>query len=84
MKHQGLSLVTAMLILAASTAAEAKVSISVGINPFGFGGYPPPVVYQPPVYYAPPPVVYYGGGSWGGRDRHQDHRRGPQRNRGHR
>ncbi len=64
------------LLLATATGAVAQVRINVGINPFGFGGYPPPVVYPPPVYYPPPGVVYMGDGRWGGRDSHRDQHRG--------
>lgn len=67
MKLRILSLVFGVLALMAASAASARVNVSIGINPFGYGEYPPPpVVYQPDPYYAPPPVVYFGGGSWGG------------------
>src|ERR1017187_5579917 len=75
MKKEILSLVFGALALTAASAASARVSVSIGINPFGFGAYPPPpVIYQPDPYYAPPPAIYFGGGSWGG-----DRGRGPQR-----
>jgi hypothetical protein len=65
------------LALVATSAASARVNVSVGINPFGYGAYAPPVVYQPDPYYAAPPVVYLGGGSWGhGRDRRGGNRGG--------
>jgi hypothetical protein len=66
MKQGILSLVFGALAITAASAASARVSVNVGINPFGYGAYPPPVVYEPAPYYAPPPVVYFGGGSWGG------------------
>lgn len=53
------------LALAATSSTYAHVSVSVGINPYGYGVYAPPVVYQPDPYYSAAPVVYFGGGSWG-------------------
>ena len=66
MKQGILSLVIGAVALTAASAASARVNVSIGINPFGYGVYAPPVVYQPAPYYAAPPVVYFGGGSWGG------------------
>jgi hypothetical protein len=43
----------------ASSPAQARVFIGVGIPFFGPGFYPPPVYYPPPAYYAPPPPTYY-------------------------
>jgi hypothetical protein len=74
MKKKIVLLAVGTLVLAASSCADAQVSVSVGLNPFGWGAYTPPVVYQPPPYYAPPPVVYVGGGAWGGG--REDHRGG--------
>jgi hypothetical protein len=57
-------------------AAQAHVSVGIGIGVPAYPVYaapvyvappPPPVVYQPPVVYAPPPVVvggYYGRPYW--------------------
>jgi hypothetical protein len=84
MKKQPLALVFAALALTAAATASAQVRVSVGINPYIFGGYAPPVVYEPAPYYPAPPVVYAGRGSWGGhhRGRERDHQdRG--RERGH-
>ena len=69
MKYRTLAFALGAVELAATSAASARVSVSVGVNPYGYGAYAPPVVYQPDPYYAAPPVVYFGGGSWG------DHRR---------
>jgi hypothetical protein len=80
MNKSALPWVFAGLALSAAATAGADVQVTVGLNPFVFGGYPPPVVYRPAPYYSPPPVVYLGGGSWG------DPRRGHQpdrRDRGH-
>ena len=83
MKQGILSLVFGALALTAAFAASARVSVNVGINPYGYGAYPPPpVVYEPAPYYAPPPVVYFGGGSWGG-DRGDRRDRGLRSTRGH-
>ena len=47
MKQGILSLVFGALALTAASAASARVSVNIGINPFGFGAYPsPPVVYE--------------------------------------
>jgi hypothetical protein len=73
MKKQPLSLVFAALALTAAATASAQVRISVGVNPYIFGGYAPPVVYEPAPYYPAPPVVYAGRGSWG--ERHGRHER---------
>jgi hypothetical protein len=82
MKRALLSLALGTLVLTAASAANARVSVQVGVSPFVYGGYVPPVVYAPDPYYsAPPPIVYFGGGSWGG-DR--DHDRGRGRDRGDR
>jgi hypothetical protein len=68
MKRLILATLTALAGLAAlgtGTAADAQVSINLGIGEPLYT-VPPPVVYQPrPVYVAPPPVVYRGGGYWG-------------------
>ena len=49
-------LVFGALALTAASAASARVSVSVGINPVGYGAYyAPPVAYQPDPYYAAPP-----------------------------
>lgn len=79
MKQGILSLVFGALAITAASAASARVSVNIGINPFG--AYAPPVVYEPAPYYAPPPVVYFGGGSWGG-DR-GDHGDRGRRSKGH-
>ena len=65
MNQKILLLVFGALALTAASAVGAKVAVSIGINPYGYGTYAPPVVYQPDPYYAAPPVVYFGGGSWG-------------------
>ena len=82
MKQGILSVVFGALALTASTAALARVDVSVGIAPFGYPA--PPVVYQPvPAYdYYAPPVVYFGGGYWGGD--HDRHYRGHEHERHHR
>jgi hypothetical protein len=66
MKQGIVALVFGAVALTAASAASARVNVSIGINPFGYGAYAPPVVYQPDPYYAAPPVVYFGGGSWAG------------------
>jgi len=73
----GLALLMAVAV-ATPRAADAYVSVSIGLPGFGFY-VSPPVVYAPPAYYAPPvyyrsyyprPVYYgrpyYGGGYGGG------------------
>ena len=69
MKQRTLAFALGAVALAVTSAASARVSVSIGVNPYGYGAYAPPVVYQPDSYYGAPPVVYFGGGSWG------DHRR---------
>ena len=88
MKKEILLLVLGALVLTAIPLANARVSVGIGIYPFGYGAYPPPVVYPPdpyyyndPYYYGPPPAVYFGGGYWGG-DRGR--RGGGYRSGGHR
>jgi hypothetical protein len=54
MKQGILSLVIGAVALTAASAASARVNVSIGINPFGYGVYAPPVVYQPAPYYAAP------------------------------
>ena len=81
MKKELVSLLFGAVVLAAAPAAYARVDVSVGINPFGYG-YAPPVVYQPAPYYAPPVGVYLGGGGWGGGRGYRGDRGG--RGRGHR
>ncbi len=86
-------LVVGIVALTCASLASARVSVSIGLNPYGYGAYAPPVVYQPtPYYYGAPPVVYYGGGNWGdghgrrprGRDDHRDNRNRPHdRDHGH-
>jgi len=70
------------LLACASPLAQAELSISVGLNPYGYVLYPGPVsVYPPgPVYY-PPPVIYLGEGRWGHDD--DDDRPPPRPNHGH-
>jgi hypothetical protein len=76
MKKGLLALLLGALALTATSAALARVDVSVGIAPFGYGYAPPPVVYEPDYGYAAPPVVYFGGGYWGGdHDRRHEHRR---------
>jgi hypothetical protein len=68
MKKQILLLALGAVALTAVPAANARLNVEVGINPFGYG-YAPPVVYAPdPYYYDAPPAVYVGGGYWGGGD----------------
>ena len=85
MKHGILSIAIGTVALMAASAASARVSVSVGVNPYGYGHYyaPPPVYYRDdPYYYAAPPVIYFGTGHWGGgRDRHAWDR--GHRSRGH-
>lgn len=76
------------LLACASPLAQAELSISIGLNPYGYVPYPGPVsVYPPgPVYY-PPPVIYLGEGRWGHDDdddrRHPGARPPPRPNHGH-
>jgi len=65
MKLRILPLVLGALALTAASAASARVVVSIGVNPYGYGAYAPPVVYQPNPYYSAPPIVYYGSGYWG-------------------
>ena len=53
----GLALLMAVAV-ATPRAADAYVSVSIGLPGFGFYIPAPPVVFAPPAYYAPP--VYYG------------------------
>jgi len=89
MKKGILVFVFSALAFTAATTASARVDVSIGIAPFGFGYYaPPPVVYQPEPYYQPyyepAPTVYIGGGYWGGNDDgdRRDHRDRGRRDRG--
>ena len=89
MKKGILVFVFSALAFTAATTASARVDVSIGIAPFGFGYYaPPPVVYQPEPYYQPyyepAPTVYIGGGYWGGRDYGDDRRDRGRGNRGNR
>ena len=82
MKKAILTLALGSLALMAASTASARLNVSVGINPFGYG-YAPPVVYAPdPYYYAPPPAVYVGGGYYGG-DRGRGGYRGGRGGGGH-
>jgi hypothetical protein len=51
----------AALIGLASSPAQARVFVGIGIPFYGPGFYPPPYYYPPPppVYYAPPPPTVY-------------------------
>ena len=75
-RHLASALALGLLLACTSPLAQAELSISIGLNPYGYVPYPGPVsVYPPgPVYY-PPPVIYLGNGRWGHDD--DDDRRHP-------
>lgn len=92
MKKLGSVLVAGALGVGFMSAAQAHVSIGVGIGVPAYPVYaappapvyvaPPPPVYvaPPPVVYAPPPPVVYGGYGYYGRPYHRHHgyyRHGP-------
>jgi hypothetical protein len=52
------ALCAAVVSLAGSSPAEARVWVGIGIPFYGPGWYPPPYYYPPPAYYPPPPPVY--------------------------
>jgi hypothetical protein len=65
MKRLLLAALAGLAAAGAVPAAQAQVSINLGIGTPLYTE-PPPVVYAPrPVYVAPPPVVYRGRGAWG-------------------
>lgn len=65
MKRLILAALLGVAAAGAVPAAQAELSINLGIGT-PFYTAPPPVVVAPrPVYVAPPPVVYRGRGYWG-------------------
>lgn len=55
-------------LLCAAWSAQADISISLGLTPYGYVPYPGPVAVYPPgpgTAYYPPPVIYLGDGEWG-------------------
>jgi hypothetical protein len=48
----------AAMVGLASSSAQARVFVGIGIPFYGPGFYPAPYYYPPPAYYPPPPVVY--------------------------
>ena len=80
MKREIALLVFGALALTAASTANARVHVSVNINPFGYEEYGQPVIYHTDPYYDPyyaaPPVAYFGRGYWGGGRHHwRDHDR---------
>lgn len=83
MKRLILAMLAGLAALAGTPAAQAQVSINLGIGTPVYAAPPPVVVAPRPVYVAPPPVVYRGRGDWGHprppvvvvhHDDHHDHR----------
>jgi hypothetical protein len=69
----------AVVALAASPAANARVDLSINLGLPGVAvAPPPPVVYAPPGNYGPPPPVVYNG-YYGPGWNHPHYRRPPPR-----
>ncbi|OZI18553.1 hypothetical protein CAL26_12615 [Bordetella genomosp. 9] len=65
MKRAILATLAGLAAAAALPAAQAQVSINLGIGTPVYTAPPPVVVAPRPVYVAPPPVVYRGHNEWG-------------------
>ncbi|HTJ98532.1 MAG TPA: hypothetical protein VL522_02860 [Bordetella sp.] len=65
MKRAILAALVGLAAVGAVPAAQAQISINLGIGTPLYVAPPPVVVAPRPVYVAPPPVVYRGHNDWG-------------------